>query len=76
MNIPDEALEAAFKSMYGPGPSNHSNAGDAHLLKELRKALEAAVPALLVEAWDAGYHAAVMQLKVTGRPVRNPYLAP
>lgn len=50
MQIRDEAVEAAFRAMYGPGPSNPANDGDAHLLKELRKGLEAAAPYMLVQA--------------------------
>lgn len=45
--IPEAAVEAAFQSMYAPGPSNPLSEDDAFLLRQLRAALEAAAPHML-----------------------------
>ena len=56
--IPEAAVEAAFRAVWGPNPGNPLDQADAHLLKQLRTALEAAAPHMLAvvsteEALDA-----------------------
>jgi hypothetical protein len=69
--ISDKAVEAAFLSMWGPNPSNPSDSGDAHLLKELRKALEAAAPYMIAPSRPA--HPAQEQgVKHQRRQIGNP----
>jgi hypothetical protein len=54
-NIPEEAVEAAAEAVYGSG-FDGSPQRDAWLA-DFRKALEAAAPHLLEQAWNEGHEA-------------------